>query len=107
MRRYFKFIIPAGIVFALGTLLYIPYHRWSREHVDYITATNDHPLKCGSCHFHLQKTGIISKIVNANYYSPFNLAVSPDGIHLYVVAEEGNALLVVDTEKQRYSIRLK
>jgi YVTN family beta-propeller protein len=103
MRRYFKFIIPAGIVFALGTLLYIPYHRWSREHVDYITATNDHPLKCGSCHFHLQKTGIISKIVNANYYSPFNLAVSPDGIHLYVVAEEGNALLVVDTDRNRVS----
>jgi YVTN family beta-propeller protein len=107
MRKYFKIILPVGIVFILGSVLYSPYHRWAKEHVNLMTATDDHPLKCGSCHLHLQKSGIISKIVNANYYSPFNLAVSNDGRYLYVVAEEGNALLVVDAEKQKVTHKVE
>ncbi len=46
-------------------------------------------------------------MVNANYYSPFNLAPSPDGKYLYVVAEEGNALLVVNTEKKKVTKEIK
>jgi YVTN family beta-propeller protein len=64
-----------------------------------MTATEDHPLNCISCHVYRQKTGIIPKLINADYYSPFNLAVSTDGQLLFVVAEEGNALLVVDIKK--------
>ena len=101
MKTYLKIIIPAGILCILFVTLYTPYKRWAREHVNYITATEDHPLKCGSCHLHLQKSGIISKIVNAGYYSPFNMAVSVDGRYLYVVAEEAGKLLVVDTEKRK------
>ena len=101
MGRLLKIFIPGAVLVILGVVVYKPYNRWAREHVNYLTATEDHPLKCSSCHLHLQKSGIISKIVNAKYYSPFNLAVSPDGSTLYVVAEEGNALLVVDIEKYR------
>jgi len=100
MKNYFKIIIPAGILCILLVTLYPPYKRWAREHVNYITAAEDHPLNCGSCHLHLQKSGIISKIVNTGYNSPFNLAVSDDGRYLYVVAEEADKLLVVDTEKR-------
>jgi len=101
MGRFVKIIIPAAILVILGVVIYKPYHRWAREHVNYLTATDDHPLKCSSCHLYIQKSGIISKMVNAKYYSPFNLAVSPDGNYLYVVAEEGNALLVVNTVRNR------
>lgn len=101
MKSYLKILIPAGILVILGVILYPPYKRWAREHVNYITAAEDHPLKCGSCHLHLQKTGIISKIVNADYYSPFNIAVSDDGRHLYIIAEEADKLLVADTEKHK------
>jgi YVTN family beta-propeller protein len=101
MGRFVKIIIPAAILVILGVVIYKPYHRWAREHVNSLTATTDHPLKCASCHLYIQKSGIISKMVNAKYYSPFNLAVSPDGNYLYVVAEEGNALLVVNTESNR------
>jgi hypothetical protein len=79
MRRYLKITIPAGLLLILGFILYKPYHRWAREHVNYLTATEDHPLKCASCHLYIQKSGIISKIVNAKYYSPLNLAVSTNG----------------------------
>ncbi|HBE40916.1 MAG TPA: hypothetical protein DDW27_06860 [Bacteroidales bacterium] len=82
-------------------LIYPPFHRWARAHVNYQTATEDHPLNCFSCHLYTQKTGLIPKIINADYYSPFNLASSNDGGTLYVVAEEGNKLLIVDTDKGR------
>jgi len=101
MGRVVKIIIPAAILVILGIIIYKPYHRWSREHVNYLTATGDHPLKCASCHLYIPKSGIISKVVNAKYYSPFNLTPSPDGKFLYVVAEEGNALLVVNTESNK------
>ena len=101
MGRFVKIIIPAVILVVIGAVIFKSYHRWAREHVNNLTATTDHPLKCASCHLYLQKSGTISKIVNAKYYSPFNLALSPDGKYLYVVAEEGNALLVVNTEKNK------
>ena len=106
MRNHFKIIILIGALFILGAVLYSPYHRWSREHVNYITAVEDHPLNCGSCHLHLQNSGVISKIVNSRYYSPFNLAVSKDGRNLYVVAEEANALLIVNTEKKKVTKKI-
>jgi YVTN family beta-propeller protein len=101
MRRYLKIILPVGALFILGAFLYSPYHRWAREHVNHMTAVEDHPLNCASCHLYLSKSGIISKVINAHYYSPLNLAVSNDGRYLYVVAEEGNALLAVDAQKQK------
>ena len=107
MGRFVRIIIPAAILVILGVLIYKPYHRWAREHVNNLTATTDHPLKCASCHLYIQKSGIISKMVNAKYYSPFNLAPSPDGKYLYVVAEEGNALLVVNTEKNKVTREIK
>ena len=45
----------------------------------------------------LKKQALLSKLINADYLSPFNLAVSADGKDLYVVAQEGNALLIVDS----------
>jgi YVTN family beta-propeller protein len=107
MGRFVKIIIPAAILVILGFVIYKPYHRWAREHVNNLTATTDHPLKCASCHLYIQKTGPVSKIVNAKYYSPFNLASSPDGKFLYVVAEEGDALLVVNTEKNKVTKEIK
>ena len=107
MRRYLKIVLPLGILCIAGAVLYPRFHKWSREHVNYITAAEDHPLKCSSCHLYLKRTGFVSKVVNARYYSPFNLAVSKDGRNLYVVAEEGNALLVVNTEKQRVTDKIE
>ena len=72
-----------------------------------MTAADDHPLECFSCHLYLKKSKFISKFTDAQYFSPFNLAVSKDGRNLYVVAEEGNALLVVDTEKSKVKHKIK
>ncbi|MCJ7449477.1 MAG: hypothetical protein MUO72_17510 [Bacteroidales bacterium] len=107
MRKYLKILLPVGVICILGAIFYSPYHTWARKHVNLMTATEDHPLNCASCHLYLQKSGVISKLVNAHYYSPFNLAVSNDGRYLYVVAEEGNTLLVVDTKKQKVTHKVE
>ena len=101
MHKYLKLLIPAALALATAAVLCPSYFRWAREHVNNITATTDHPMKCGSCHLYLQKEGIISKIVNTEYYSPLNVAVSADGKFLFVVAEESNELLIVDRKRRK------
>ncbi len=90
------FFILGGL--AIIILLIIPAHKWARQHVNYMTAVDDHPLNCISCHMYTQTDGIIAKLINETYLSPYNLAVSPDGSKLFVVAQEGDALLIIDTK---------
>lgn len=82
----------------LGLVIYFPGRKLARAHVNYKTAVEDHPLLCTSCHLYNQKDGLIAKLVNKDYYSPLNMDVSKDGSRLYVVAQDGNCLLIVDTE---------
>jgi YVTN family beta-propeller protein len=105
-RHYIKYTILA-VVFLIIALLFPKAHRLARAHVNYKTATEDHPLKCTSCHVYTKKTGLIPKLINADYLSPFDLAVSKDGKDLYVVAEEGNELLVVNLEKHKVTHKIK
>ena len=106
-KHYIKIIVIAGILMLLRLVIYPPYHRWAREHVNYITAVDDHPLNCISCHLYTKKTGLIPKLINADYHSPLNLALSADAGKLFVAAEESNTLFVVDTEKRKVIDRIK
>jgi YVTN family beta-propeller protein len=102
MKRYVIIMtVTLGILILLRLVLYPPAHRFARKHVNYITATDDHNLNCISCHLYTRKDGILAWLINANYLSPFNLALSRDGRILFVVTEEGDMLLIVDTEKRR------
>jgi YVTN family beta-propeller protein len=100
-------IITLFVFFSiLGLLIFIPGRKWARNHVNYKTAVTDHPLNCLSCHLYTQKSGLLAKIVNRKYLSPFNLAVSNDG-KLYVVAQESDALLVVDAGTKKVLDKIK
>ena len=101
-----KKIIWIVAVVVVAGLLFIPFHRFAREHVNYMTATNDHPLKCTSCHLHMASRGPVYNLVNKTYISPYNLAVSPDGSKLYVVGQEANVLLVVDAAKGKVTDKI-
>lgn len=105
-KLYISLSVLAVLVIA-GVILYPRAHRWARQHVNYITAVEDHPLNCTSCHLAKQKTGPVAWLNHADYLSPFNLTVSPDGKNLYVVAEEEGALLVVDLDRNRVSRKIK
>ena len=108
MKRYYIIIlITVGTLVLSGLFLRPPIHRWARAHVNYQTAVEDHPLNCFSCHLYTRKNGVIAKMIDVDYYSPFNLALSKDGKNLYVVAEEANTLLIVDTEYGKVSGKIK
>ena len=101
MRTYIKIIILSCVLLVLGLLILIPGKKRARQHVNYMTAVEDHPLNCLRCHMYTQKDGLIAKAINADYFSPFNMAISSDGKTLYVVAQEANALLVVDVDADK------
>ena len=101
MKRSTIIIRLSGIILVFALLIIFPGHKWARAHVNEKTATNDHPLLCTSCHLYIQKTGLVSKLVNTRYLSPIDLSVSGDGKKLYVVAQESNSLLVIDAETNK------
>jgi len=107
MKKLYILMAILALVVLSVALVYPKAHHWARAHVNYKTATEDHPLYCVSCHLYTQKTGLASRLINADYYSPFNLAISKDGKKLYVVAEEGNAILVVNTQKKKVIRKIK
>ena len=96
-----KFLLVFGTLLGIGLLIYFPGRTWARKHVNYKTAVTDHPLKCASCHLNTSKNTFIVKMLNEDYYSPFKSAVSKDGSRLYVVAQDLDQLLVVDTENKK------
>ncbi len=99
--RYIIFSVIAILLAAFILIRFPHYKKWARAHVNMKTAVEDHPLNCLSCHMYTQKTGIIAKMINADYYSPFNITLTKDGKKLYVVAEEAGKVLVVDTDKSK------
>lgn len=94
-----KLRVIFGAIVVLGLIVYFPGRKLARAHVNEKTAVTDHPLSCTSCHVYISQNKFISKMVNADYYSPFNIAISNDGNLLYVIAQDANELIVVDAEK--------
>lgn len=102
-----KLIVIFGVILVVGLIVYFPGQKLAREHVNERTAVTDHPLSCISCHVYISQNKLISKMVNADYYSPFNLAVSNDGSRLYVIGQDVNELIVVDLEKNSVLNKIK
>ena len=82
-----------GIVVAAGSIFG---HRAARAHVDYMTAVDDHPITCWTCHIYTQQDNFLARMQHETYVSPYNLTISEDGNRLYVIAQESNELVVVD-----------
>ncbi len=102
-----KLILIAIILIVLGLLIYFPGRENARKHVNYMTAVDNHPLYCGSCHLHMIEDGPIAKLFNEDYFSPFNLAVSSDNKYIYVVAQDAGELMVVDNGSEKVINRIK
>jgi len=88
-------LILGSIALALAAVVIFG-GRWARGHVNYMTAAEDHPLKCWTCHVYTQQDNLIARLINETYVSPYNLAITEDGDRLYVVGQESNEVVVVD-----------
>ncbi|MRX64513.1 YncE family protein [Maribacter luteus] len=95
------------VIAFLGLIIFIPGRMFVRHHVNQKTAVTDHPLKCTSCHLYTSKNKIVSNLINEDYYSPFNIAVSNDGKRLFVVAQDTGELLIVDAESKTVVQKVK
>jgi len=93
-----KGILISGAILLSLIAIVIFGGRWTRGHVNYITATEDHPRTCWSCHIYTQQDNIIAKLINETYVSPYKLDISADGSTLYVVGQESNEVVIVDAE---------
>jgi YVTN family beta-propeller protein len=106
MKLHLKTVLFTGIIIAVTLVIIFPFHKWARQHVNYKTGVEDHPLLCTSCHLYITKNKLIYSLVNAHYYSPINVAASKDGSKLYIVAQDGNALLIADQNKGKIISRI-
>lgn len=102
-----KIYLISGFLIGLTLLIVYPGQQLARAHVNERTAVTDHPLLCTSCHVPISKNKLISKMINADYYSPFNLAVDQQDKWLYVIAQDTDELLVVDLETELTVTKIK
>ena len=97
-NRIIRGFVALFIVLGISTFLFL---KWSRQHVDYMTAVNDHPIDCFSCHLYLQKDNVFFRMVNREYKSPYKVAVTSKGDRILVVAQESNELMVLDANEKK------
>jgi YVTN family beta-propeller protein len=102
MRKIFPAIL---FLFTISYLLWIPLHKWARNHVNEQTGVNDHPLLCTSCHLYITKNRFISIFTTKDYYSPINVAERRGT--LYVVAQDRNLLIEIDPESRKIKAEIK
>jgi len=106
MKHVRTIIIFGSIAIILGFGI-IQGRKKARAHVNYITAVDDHPITCWTCHIYTQKDNFIARMMNEMYISPYTISLSPDGTRLYVVAQESNQLLVVDPVENKVLERIE
>ena len=95
-------VVVAGItITAFLTAVLVTVHGWADGHVRYVMGGISAPANCFSCHAYMNQGGFVKSVLEEDYLSPRDLAVSPDGSRVYVVAEEARALLVVSTAERR------
>ena len=95
MIRVKTIVITGSIALVIAAVLIFG-GRWARGHVNYITAVEDHPRTCWTCHVYTQQDNVIARLMNETYVSPYNLTLTGDGNRLYVVGQESSEIVVVD-----------
>lgn len=98
MNRYIRLILFIGLPLVIIIFLLFQGHQWARNHVDYLVQGEPHPINCIPCHIYPVRDGLFSDILNEDYLSPLNIAVSSEGSKLYVTAQDGNALIVANVD---------
>jgi YVTN family beta-propeller protein len=106
MKIVFRILIYGSIVLVVAFGLIVG-KKAARAHVNYLTAVEDHPITCRTCHIYTQQDNIIAKMLHETYVSPYKLSISGDGEKLYVVGQESNHLLLVDPKKGKVKGKLK
>ncbi len=87
-----------ALVIAFGLIIG---KKAARAHVNYMTAVDDHPITCWTCHVYTQQDNIIARVLHETYISPYKLSISDDGEKLFVVGQESNQIVVVNPREEK------
>lgn len=100
-RKYSSVLLAGGAVLLFVAVLVVPGRQMAEQHVRRISGGPSLSTNCLSCHAYMELDGplepVLSPVLEADYRTPRDLTVSPDGKTLYVVAEDTEQLLVVST----------
>ena len=86
---------------------YAAFHKWSVDHVLYMTGGVEHPIGCISCHVAPERDGFLANMMNENYLSPINATVNHDGSRLYVVAQDADQIIEIDLATNQVISRIQ
>jgi YVTN family beta-propeller protein len=96
-----------GLLVVFGIVFVFEGYRHSNQHVDKIMAGEPHSRNCFSCHAYVERDGLVTQLLDQDYLSPFNLAVSQKTGLLYVIAQDAEQLIVVDPEDKSIKHRVQ
>jgi YVTN family beta-propeller protein len=96
-----------GLILVVGILVALKGYHHTKQHVDKIMAGEPHSLNCFSCHAYIKQDGLVTKIFEKDYLSPFNLAVAQKTNLLYIIAQDAEQLLVVDPKNKTLKHKLQ
>lgn len=102
-KRSYLFVILAFII----GVAYMAFHKWSVDHVTYMTGGVEHPIGCVSCHVYPEREGFVANFLNEDYLSPINAKVNAEGSKLYVIAQEADFLIEVDLQNNEILSKTK
>lgn len=100
-RKYRSVLLAGGAVLLFVAVLLVPGRQMAEQHVRHVSGGPSLSTNCLSCHAYMGLDGpmdpVLSSVLEDDYRTPRDLAVSPGGDTLYVVAEDSEQLLVVST----------
>ena len=64
-----KLYLLVFLAFIIG-VGYSAFHKWSVDHVLYMTGGVEHPIGCVSCHVYPERDGLLANMLNEDYLSP-------------------------------------
>jgi YVTN family beta-propeller protein len=101
-----KIYLIVILLFLLG-VGYAAFHKWSVDHVLYMTGGVEHPIGCVSCHVAPERDGFLANMMNEDYLSPINATVNHDGSRLYVVAQDADQIIEIDLATNQVISRIQ
>ena len=101
-RSILAISIPLVLIY-----VFVQGYRHSTDHVAKYNAGQPHSLNCATCHVYPQREGVLASILNEAYLSPLNMAITRDGKRMYVTAQEGDVLIIVDIENEKIISKMK
>ena len=102
-RRHYIF----GLLLIIGGFTLVHGYQKSTKHVSKMMAGEPHTLNCFSCHAYSSRDGLLTRMTEPDYLSPFNLAIDPKSGDLFVITQAAEQLIKIDPSTKEIKGRIQ